>query len=63
MSLPRDQIIGFDFRASLTMDMREEVYDDEFKGKKLYFTLVESRMFNAFDGNWRVQVHSREKVP
>ena len=44
------------------MDMREEVYDDEFKGKKLYFTLVESRMFNAFDGNWRVQVHSREKV-
>ena len=44
------------------MDMREEVYDDERKGKKLYFTLVDSRMFNAFDGNWRVQVHSREKV-
>jgi hypothetical protein len=57
------KIIGFDFRASLTMDMTADSDDDKraIKGKKLFFTLAESSMFSVFDGSWSVRVHSRSK--
>ena len=55
------KIIGFDFRASLTMEMREE-YDETFsRPKRLFFKLVDSVMFSAFDGEWIVKTHSRSK--
>ena len=68
------KIIGFDFRASLTMDMKEEDYGDarttaggDVQERRLYFKLVDgqSRMFSAFDGNWhiRAQSHSKEFDP
>jgi hypothetical protein len=52
------KIIGFDFRASLTMDMVED-FDDENRTKVLRFKLVESKMFSAFDGYWSARHHSR----
>lgn len=61
------KIIGFDFRASLTMDMREENNVDEdnnassSRPKRLFFTLVDSGMFSSFDGEWIVKTHSRSK--
>ena len=64
------KIIGFDFRASLTMDMKEEDYGDAYttaggdvQERKLYFKLVDgqSRMFSAFDGNWHVRAQSHAK--
>mmetsp|Transcript_30139 Transcript_30139/g.39696 ORF Transcript_30139/g.39696 Transcript_30139/m.39696 type:complete len:311 (-) Transcript_30139:557-1489(-) len=58
-------IIGFDFRASLTMDMTEvyEKPDEKFYQRKILFQLVESAMFNGFNGEWRVQNYSRMKNP
>ena len=56
------KIIGFDFRASLTMDMREDVDESNpNRPRRLSFTLVESGMFSAFDGDWVVKTHSRVK--
>lgn len=46
------KIIGFDFRASLVMDMLESKRQRE---SKLKFALVESGMFSAFDGYWSVK--------
>lgn len=43
-------IIGFDFRASLVMDMTEDTSNK--KERVLTFKLVESGMFSSFDGYW-----------
>mmetsp|Transcript_9826 Transcript_9826/g.16195 ORF Transcript_9826/g.16195 Transcript_9826/m.16195 type:complete len:450 (-) Transcript_9826:201-1550(-) len=60
------KIIGFDFRASLTMDMEEFPAPPSSSSyqyrRQLGFTCVESRMFNAFDGTWNAQHFSRTKV-
>ena len=57
------KIVGFDFRASLTMDMREEEENEgrALKEKKLMFKLAESSMFSSFDGTWSIRYHSRVK--
>jgi hypothetical protein len=47
-----ETIIGFEFRASLTMDMTERRSTD---GSSVGFKLVESRMFQEFYGEWRVR--------
>ena len=52
------KIVGFDFRASLTMDMTERT-EDRKAGSRIMFQLVESAMFANFDGEWRVQPYSR----
>ncbi|CAM9868089.1 unnamed protein product [Heterosigma akashiwo] len=59
------KIIGFDFRASLTMDMTEvmEKAEEKFGQRKILFKLVESAMFNGFDGEWSIQNYSRIKNP
>lgn len=59
------RIIGFDFRASLMMDMSEQPFW-EYDGillrqRKLSFKLVESKMFQTFDGSWTVEVHSKRR--
>ena len=54
------KIIGFDFRASLTMDMLE-VTDEARALSLIQFKLVESAMFSHFDGEWRVQALSRTR--
>ena len=57
------KIIGFDFRASLTMDMTEE-YSDENRSMQqriLRFKLAESSMFASFDGSWMLKFHSRSR--
>uniref|UniRef100_A0A7S2SEL4 Coenzyme Q-binding protein COQ10 START domain-containing protein n=1 Tax=Rhizochromulina marina TaxID=1034831 RepID=A0A7S2SEL4_9STRA len=58
------KIIGFDFSASLVMDM-EEVLDSRAGSSKkaIQFKLVESRFFSEFDGIWQLQVHSRRPIP
>lgn len=51
-------IIGFDFRASVTMDMTEDP-DNNIWGntqKKLRFKLVNSVMFSNFDGIWSLSL-------
>ena len=57
------KIVGFDFKASLTMDMREEEESEgrAMKEKKLIFKLAESSMFSEFDGTWSIRYHSRFK--
>jgi len=57
------KIVGFDFRASLTVDMRERMGDERLpRGTRLIeFSLVESMMFANFEGEWRVQPYSRIK--
>jgi hypothetical protein len=57
------KIIGFDFRAALTMDMTEEPEDENraLRERNLTFKLVESKMFSNFDGTWTVKYHSRHK--
>lgn len=57
------KIIGFDFRASLTMDLVEEDGDQNSsrKEKTLYFKLAESVMFSSFDGSWSLKYHSRTR--
>ena len=52
-------IIGFDFRASLTMDMHELTEEGARRPTRITFDLVDSAMFAAFDGEWRVQPYSR----
>jgi hypothetical protein len=58
------KIVGFDFRASLTMDMAERKESDEqaIKDRAINFKLVDSFMFSTFDGSWTVKTHSRRKV-
>ena len=55
------KIVGFDFRASLTMDMRELVEDGASRPTRIAFNLVDSAMFASFDGEWRVQPYSRAR--
>lgn len=57
------KIIGFDFRASLLMDMLPLPYDENLglKEKVLSFKLIESKMFKSFDGTWSLRYHSRTK--
>ena len=52
-------IIGFDFRASLTMDMTELTEEGASAPTRIAFELVDSAMFAAFDGEWRVLPYSR----
>ena len=57
------KIVGFDFRASLTMDMKE-VYEDDGQAareRKIKFEHVESLMFSTFDGEWTLRLYSRSK--
>ena len=58
------KIVGFDFRASLLMDMVEETEDEDtaLKERVLRFTLVDSQMFASFDGSWTLKYHSRVRV-
>lgn len=60
------KILGFDFRASLTMDMIEKQDDSEAsraaKIKVLRFLLVDSAMFSSFDGSWTLRTHSRVRT-
>mmetsp|Transcript_38394 Transcript_38394/g.95509 ORF Transcript_38394/g.95509 Transcript_38394/m.95509 type:complete len:244 (+) Transcript_38394:214-945(+) len=53
------KIVGFDFRASLTMDMTEVTEEGRTQPSRIKFTLVESLMFAAFEGEWRLQPYSR----
>jgi len=55
------KIVGFTFRASLTMDMTEEPEDltRALRERNLHFKLAESQMFSAFDGTWKLRTHSR----
>ena len=55
------KIVGFTFRASLTMDMVEEPEDMNrvLRERNLRFKLVDSAMFSAFDGTWQLRTHSR----
>jgi hypothetical protein len=57
-------IIGFDFRASLLMEMREEREEEcnALRESRLCFKLIESRMFDTFDGVWSLKYHSRSKT-
>jgi len=60
------KIFGFDFSASLVMDM-EEFFGPEQERRRLQrkirFWLIESRMLGKFDGEWALQPHSRRMVP
>ena len=56
------KIVGFDFRASLTMDMTEDIENEGramAEKRTLLFKLAESSMFSAFDGSWSVRYHNR----
>ena len=58
-------IIGFNFKASLTMDMEEVLPEGESPDDRMLqqrcikFTLVDSAMFSDFSGEWRLQCYSR----
>lgn len=62
------KILGFDFRASLKMDMKaappsfSAASQDAVTSRKLTFTLADSFMFSAFDGSWTVGSHSQERL-
>lgn len=58
------KIVGFDFRASLVMDMEEHYGDpdDRLAMRKIKFKLVDSAMFTEFNGEWRLQFNSRVPV-
>eukprot|EP00903_Cladosiphon_okamuranus_P011912 g11188.t1 len=58
------KIVGFDFRASVEMFMDEHYGDPENRmaQRKLTFGLLDSRMFNEFDGEWRMQFNSRKQT-
>lgn len=52
-------IVGFEFAASVTMDMKEKFYmtgngnDAEPNDRRIEFKCVESPFFNEFDGTWK----------
>ena len=52
------EIVGFDFRASLEMDMVEQ--REQYRSR-LSFSLVRSEMFAEFDGEWHAQPYSRKR--
>jgi len=47
------KIIGFDFSASVTMEMTEQILLNQ--NHMIYFKCVESMFFSAFDGSWTVR--------
>lgn len=52
------KIIGFDFSASVTMDMTERILRAANNGaeeRMIGFKCVESQFFTEFDGDWRVK--------
>ncbi|CEM39765.1 unnamed protein product [Vitrella brassicaformis CCMP3155] len=55
------KIIGFDFRAAVTMDMREVLGDPENRmaPRLIEFKLADSQFFSQFDGEWKIQAHTR----
>ncbi len=55
------KIVGFDFRASLTMDMVELTEERATRPTRVGFTLVDSAMFATFDGEWSVKPYSRTR--
>ncbi|GAB5036823.1 oligoketide cyclase lipid transport protein [Nannochloropsis oceanica] len=57
-------IIGFNFKASLTMDMEEvfEDVDEKLGQRRIKFRLVDSAMFSDFSGEWRLQYYSRMRT-
>jgi hypothetical protein len=54
-------VIGFEFRASLTMDMTDDCGEEDspFCPRKITFQLVNSTIFSSFDGTWSMRFHSR----
>ena len=51
-------VIGLDFRASLTMDMQELVRDKLMRplpARRLKFSCYQSEMFATFEGEWKVE--------
>lgn len=50
------KIIGFDFVASVTMDMTEDIHkkDTPSELRQIGFKCVESQFFSEFDGYWKV---------
>jgi ribosome-associated toxin RatA of RatAB toxin-antitoxin module len=58
------KVVGFEFRAAVTMDMVESCGDaSEPKGlRRINFSLVDSLMFGEFEGEWRLQPYSRKRV-
>lgn len=50
------KIIGFDFSASVTMDMREELLSESTSNaRKIHFKCADSQFFSTFDGSWTVE--------
>lgn len=50
------KIIGFDFSASVTMDMTEQLLSaSTSNARKIHFKCADSQFFSAFDGSWTVQ--------
>ena len=47
------KIIGFDFSASVTMDMTEKLFPNG--DRAIGFKCVDSQFFNEFDGQWTVK--------
>eukprot|EP01031_Cornospumella_fuschlensis_P028138 gene28138-33979_t len=59
------KIVGFDFRASLTMEMDEQRDDISYNPSRewsIRFRLIESRMFDSFDGIWQLTSLSPERT-
>lgn len=52
------KIIGFQFGASVTMDMTEQIIaetSNDMEERKIFFKCVDSQFFSEFDGEWSVQ--------
>eukprot|EP00533_Pseudo-nitzschia_delicatissima_P010492 CAMPEP_0116084566 /NCGR_PEP_ID=MMETSP0327-20121206/3866_1 /TAXON_ID=44447 /ORGANISM="Pseudo-nitzschia delicatissima, Strain B596" /LENGTH=339 /DNA_ID=CAMNT_0003575511 /DNA_START=74 /DNA_END=1093 /DNA_ORIENTATION=- len=50
------KIIGFDFSASVTMDMTEQILSaSTSNARKIHFKCAKSQFFSTFDGSWTVQ--------
>lgn len=54
------KIIGFQFGASVTMDMKEQIIaettsSNDTEERKIFFKCVDSQFFSEFDGEWSVQ--------
>ncbi len=50
------KIIGFDFSASVTMDMTEQILSaSTSNARKIHFRCAKSQFFSTFDGSWTVQ--------
>lgn len=50
------KIVGFDFSASVTMDMTEQFMTaSTSNARKIHFKCVDSKFFSTFDGAWTIQ--------